>query len=447
MIHKYKLAGYNIVLDVNSGMVYKVDDLTYDILDNVRPPFEEKCPENVRKKLMKFYSQEDIDSCYEEVCQLYSEKIFFSEERQSENTCSGILRSLCLNISHDCNLRCEYCFASSGQFGGKRMLMDESTAVKAVDWLLERSGEQQDLEINFFGGEPLMNLSVIRKTIDYARSKEKESGKTFKFTMTTNGTLLDDKTIDYINENMDSVVLSVDGRKQTNDRIRKYPDGKGCYDKITGQYKKLTEAENACSYYLRGTYTRYNTDFSEDAFSLFDSGFDCVSIEPVTGNVSEEYAISEADLPKIFREYEKLAERIVSEKKNGRDLKFFHFDFDLDRDPAECTRGCGCANEYIAVTPEGDIYPCHRFVGIDNFRMGNIHDGSFDTDMSSMFMRSDIRTKTECSRCWARYYCGGGCNALNYISNGDILASHKFSCQIMKKRIECAIMIKAAADE
>ncbi len=445
MIHKYKLAGYNIVLDVNSGGVHVVDDLTYDILDNIRPPFSEKCPENVIEKLMKFYNREDIESCYSEVKELSESNILFCDKEYEASGTVESLGSMCLNISHDCNLRCEYCFASSGDFGNGRSLMTSETGTRAVEFLIEKSGDRKELEIDFFGGEPLLNFEVLRQIIEYARLREEECGKKFVFTITTNGTLLNDEYIDFINREMSCVVLSADGRKGINDRMRKNADGQGCYDTIIPLYQKLVKGRKKGSYYVRGTYTKYNLDFSDDVFCLYDNGFDCISIEPVISKSDKPYSITECDLPEIFREYEELAMRISQKIKEGKDINFFHFKFDLDNEP--CTlrqiRGCGCANEYIAATPDGSIYPCHMFVGIPQFRMGNIYTNELDTSIMKSFSNADIHTKTECSKCWAKFYCSGGCNANNYLHNGDIYSSHKLSCQIMKKRIECAIMIKA----
>ncbi len=445
MIHKYKLAGYNIVLDVNSGGVHVVDDLTYDILDNINPPFSETCPENVVEKLMKFYRREDIESCYSEVRQLYQNKILFCDRENKEKGTARSLGSMCLNISHDCNLRCEYCFASSGDFGDSRSLMTSETGKKAVDFLIERSGERKELEIDFFGGEPLLNFNVMKDVILYARSKEHEFEKKFIFTITTNGTLLNDFYIDFINKEMSCVVLSIDGRKEINDRMRKNSGGKGCYDTIIPLYQKLVNGRQKGSYYVRGTYTKYNLDFCDDVFSLYDKGFENISIEPVISKPDYPYSITECDLPEIFREYEELAIKISSKIKEGKEINFFHFKFDLDNEPYTLghIRGCGCANEYLAVTPDGSIYPCHMFVGIPEYKMGNIHTNKLDAHIMTLFSGADVNTKTECKKCWAKYYCSGGCNANNYLHNGDIYMSHKLSCQIMKKRIECAIMIKA----
>lgn len=447
MIHKFKLNNFNIVLDVNSGGVHIVDELTYDLLDNVEPPFEEHCPETVVKKLSLSYSPEDIESCYQEIVQLYEEKILFSEddyEKFAKYSVASPVKALCLNISHDCQLRCKYCFASTGDFGKGRKLMPFETAKKAIDFVLENSGDRPNLEVDFFGGEPLMNFDVVKQTVDYARSRETEYNKKFRFTITTNGLLLDDDKIDFINKEMSNVVLSIDGRKEINDEFRVFPDGSGCYDLIIDKYKKLVAQRGEKEYYVRGTFTNQNLNFSDDVFALYEEGFDQISIEPVTGD-AQGYGITEREIPAIFREYENLAKRIFENEKKGGKFNFFHFMIDLDQGPCAVKRlrGCGCGNDYIAITPDGDIFPCHQFVGEDKFRMGNINDSTFDQSIKEDFASAHIYSKPECKKCWAKFYCSGGCNANNYQYNGDIRSAHKISCQLEKKRLECAIMLKA----
>lgn len=452
MIHKYKLAGYNIVLDVNSGGVHVVDDITYDILDNIEPPFEKECPQNVVQKLMKFYDEEEIKSCYSEVIQAYNDKILFSEDdyaQYAKFAISSPVKAMCLHIAHDCNLRCKYCFASTGDFGEGRKLMSYETGKKAIDFLLEKSGDRENLELDFFGGEPLMNFEVVKQIVKYARSKEKEYGKRFRFTITTNGVLLDDDKIDFINKEMSNVVLSTDGRKEVNDRVRRRVDGTGCYDTIMPKFKKLVDQRGDKDYYVRGTFTKYNLDFSNDVFSLYEAGFDQISVEPVVCDAKEDYAITEGDLPEVFKEYETLAARILEAEKQGKKFNFFHFMLDLNQGPCAIKRlrGCGCGNEYVAVTPDGDIYPCHQFVGHPEYKMGNLDEGTFNLEMKNEFAGANVYTKPECQKCWAKFYCSGGCNANNYQYAGDIHNAHKLSCQLQKKRLECAIMIKAAKFE
>ena len=449
MIHKYKLGGFNIVLDVNSGGVHIVDELTYDMLDNVELPFEEKCPEKVIKKLSKYYSVDEIESCYNEIVELYNDQILFSEddyEKYADYSVASPVKAMCLNIAHDCNLRCKYCFASTGDFGKGRKLMTFETGKKAIDFLLEKSLDRKNLELDFFGGEPLMNFDVVKQIVEYARSREAEYGKKFRFTITTNGVLLDDDKIDFINREMSNVVLSIDGRKEVNDYMRKRVDGSGCYDKIMPAFKKLVEKRGDKEYYVRGTFTKNNLDFSNDVFDLYNNGFDQISVEPVVCEASADYAITEKELPAIFKEYERLAERILENEKKGKKFNFFHFMLDLDQGPCAIKRlrGCGCGNDYVAITPDGDIYPCHQFVGIEEFKMGNIDEGTFDTNMKSYFSKTHVYTKPECKKCWAKFYCSGGCNANNYQYSGDVHNAHKLSCQLQKKRLECAIMLKAA---
>lgn len=447
MIHKYKLNGFNIVLDVNSGGVHIVDELTYDLLDNVEPPFTEECPEKVLEKLSNVYNAEDVKTCYSEIVELYNDRILFSDddyEKYAQYSVASPVKAMCLNIAHDCNLRCKYCFASTGDFGKGRKLMSFETGKHAIDFLLEKSGDRQNLELDFFGGEPLMNFDVVKQIVKYARSREKEFNKKFRFTITTNGLLLDDDKIDFINKEMSNVVLSIDGRKEVNDYMRVRVDGTGCYDKILPAFKKLVAGRGDKEYYVRGTFTNHNLDFADDVFALYDAGFDQISIEPVVGD-SDEYALTERDLPDVFNEYERLAKRIIENEKAGKKFNFFHFMIDLDQGPCAIKRlrGCGCGNDYVAITPDGDIFPCHQFVGMDEYKMGNIDEGTFNMEMKQDFAKAHVYTKPECKKCWAKFYCSGGCNANNYQYMGDIRTAHKLSCQLEKKRLECAIMLKA----
>ncbi len=447
MIHKYKLNGLNIVLDVNSGGVHLVDELTYDLLDNVEPPFADECPQNVVDKLSKSYPAEDIMDCYAEIVELYNDKILFSEddyEKYAQYSVASPIKAMCLNIAHDCQLRCKYCFASTGDFGKGRKLMSFETGKHAIDFLLENSGDRPNLELDFFGGEPLMNFGVVKQVVEYARSREKEFNKKFRFTITTNGLLLDDEKIDFINREMSNVVLSIDGRKEVNDYFRVLPNGQGCYDIIMPKYKKLVAGRGDKEYYVRGTFTNKNLDFSNDVFALNEAGFDQISVEPVVGD-DDIYALTEKDLPAVFAEYEKLALRLLENEKQGKKFNFFHFMLDLDQGPCAIKRlrGCGCGNDYVAVTPDGDIFPCHQFVGIDEYKMGNIDEGTFNQEMKADFAKAHVYSKPDCRECWAKFYCSGGCNANNYQYMGDIRTAHKISCQLEKKRLECAIMMKA----
>lgn len=448
MIHKFKQNGMYILLDVNSGGVHIIDELTYDLLDYVSDPPAEECPQAAIEALSGKYSAADLRECYAELYSLYKDKILFSEDDYEKYALSAVaspVKAMCLLIAQDCNLRCEYCFAGKGDYGKGRTLMDFETGKKAIDFLIQKSANRRNLELDFFGGEPLMNFNVVKQIVEYARKQEKLHDKNFRFTITTNGTLLSDDKIEFINKEMYNVVLSVDGRKCVNDRMRKRVDGKGSYDLFMPKFKKLVEKRGDKEYYVRGTYTKYNMDFTEDILSLYDEGFDQISIEPVMADPNEPYALTAADLPRIFEEYEKLSDKIKEIRANGKFINFFHFMLDLDQGPCAIKRlrGCGCGNEYVAISPDGDIYPCHQFVGIDEYKMGSLNDGTFDTEMKMDFARAHVYSKPECRKCWAKFYCSGGCNANNYIYAGDIHNAYKLSCDIEKKRLECAIALKA----
>ncbi len=455
MIHKYKLNGYNIVLDVNSGAVHVLDDCSFDILDciNENKKLDKNISENIISKLKNKYSLEQIKETYNELFDLYKNGLLFADdsyEKFANMMINAPIKSMCLNVAHDCNLRCEYCFASKGDFGGERMLMTLEVGKKAIDFLIEKSGTRRNIELDFFGGEPLMNFNTVKEIISYARSKEKEHNKNFRFTITTNGLLLDDEKIKYINKEMSNVVLSIDGRKEVNDKLRVTPNKKGCYDLIMPSFKKLVQSRGDKDYYTRGTFTKHNLDFSNDVLHLADLGFDQISIEPVVSDLKLEYSIKEEDLDPVLKEYENLSLKIIDRKKSGKGFNFFHFMIDLDQGPCAIKRlrGCGCGNEYVAVTPNGDIYPCHQFVGNEEWKMGNLNDKTFNEEMKLDFAKANIYNKEDCKDCWAKFYCSGGCNANNWQYEGNILKSHKISCELEKKRLECAIMIKAAlADE
>ena len=449
MIHKFKAKDLNIVLDVNSGGVHLVDDLTYDLLDHLEEPLAEECPEEAVKALADKYTREQVEECYGEILELYHDKVLFSGDPYAvyaETAINSPIKAMCLHISHDCNLRCKYCFASTGDFGTGRKLMPLETAKAAIDFLLEKSVGRENLELDFFGGEPLMNFDVVKQTVAYARSKEKEYNKNFRFTITTNGLLLTDDKIEFINREMSNCVLSLDGRKEVNDRLRIKINGKGCYDQIVPQYQKLVAGRGDKDYYARGTFTKYNLDFTQDVLHMADLGFDQVSVEPVVSDPMLDYSIKEEDLPRVFQEYETLANELIQRKKEGKGFNFFHFMIDLNQGPCAIKRlrGCGCGNEYVAVTPDGEIYPCHQFVGNPEWKMGDLNDGSFNMDMKLRFAKSNVYSKHDCKSCWAKFYCSGGCNANSWQYEGDILKSHKISCDLEKKRLECAIMIKAA---
>lgn len=450
MIHKYKLNGFPICLDINSGAVHVLDDCSFDLLDYLSEDhFPEHLPEEIEKALSAAYSKEELVDAYQELWELKEAGILFSEdsyEQFADLMTAAPVKAMCLNVAHDCNLRCEYCFAAKGDFGGERMLMPFEIGKKAVDFLLEKSGTRHNLEMDFFGGEPLMNFDVVKQVVAYARSKEKEYHKNFRFTITTNGLLLTDDKIEFINREMSNCVLSLDGRREVNDQLRVKVNGKGCYDQIVPQYQKLVANRGDKDYYARGTFTKYNLDFTQDVLHMAELGFDQVSVEPVVSDPLLDYSIKEEDLPRVFEEYEALAKELIRRKKEGRGFNFFHFMIDLNQGPCAIKRlrGCGCGNEYVAVTPDGEIYPCHQFVGNPEWKMGDLNDGSFDTDMKLRFAKANVYSKHDCRNCWAKFYCSGGCNANSWQYEEDILKSHKISCDLEKKRLECAIMIKAA---
>lgn len=452
MIHKYKLNNHNIVIDVNSGGIHVVDDVTYDLLEEIAPPFETKLSGDIFDKLLKKYCEQDIIESYDEIVELYENDILFSKDeyQQFENMMvSAPIKAMCLHVAHDCNLRCKYCFASTGDFGVGRKLLDKETGIKAIDFLLENSKGRKNIELDFFGGEPLMNMEVVKTVVDYARSKEKEHNKNFRFTITTNGVLLNDENIAYINKEMSNVVLSIDGRREVNDKMRPAINGAGSYDIILPKFKQLVESrtqKDRDQYYVRGTFTKYNLDFAKDVLHMNEIGFDQVSIEPVVSADTCDYAITKSDLPQVFAEYETLAKELIALKKAKKGFNFFHFMLDLEQGPCAIKRlrGCGCGNEYVAVTPDGDIYPCHQFVGMTEWKMGNLQDGKLDIEMKNKFAKTNVYAKKECHECFAKFYCSGGCNANNLQYAGDILTPHLLSCEMQKKRLECAIMMKVS---
>ncbi|MBQ1412042.1 MAG: thioether cross-link-forming SCIFF peptide maturase [Clostridia bacterium] len=452
MLHKYSLNGYYIVLDVYSGAVHVTDDLGYRLVDFTSENMTERTPSEAYDALND-YSRADIDEAYAEWYEAFERGQLHAAddyEQFAGRMINASLKSMCLNISHDCNLACEYCFASKGGFGGERCLMSEEVARKAIDFLIDKSVGRRNLEVDFFGGEPLLNFEVVKKTVAYARSREKEAGKNFRFTITTNGLLLDDDKIDFINREMHNCVLSIDGRPEVNDRLRKDWGGKGCHDRILPPFQKLVAQRGDKDYYARATYTRYNLDFTNDILYLYGKGFDQLSEEPVVSDPKLDFSIQEEDLPRIFEEYERLAKTLIEMKKAGEKINFFHFMIDLSQGPCAIRRlrGCSCGNEYVAVTPQGDIFPCHQFVGHDEWKMGSVLDGSYDVEMKKKFACTTVYHKAKCRDCWARFYCSGGCNAGNFEKNGNILEPYSLYCEMEKKRLECAIMMQAAlADE
>ncbi len=446
MIHLYRFQELNIVLDVNSGAVHEADKLIYLLLDRVDEDCGALSEEDYRA--LAGFSREEIDEAFGELKELKQSGLLFSADdygEYAEKTMLSPVKAMCLNVSHDCNLRCEYCFAGTGDYEQGRQVMSAETGKKAIDFLLLHSRGRRELEVDFFGGEPLMNFEVVKEVVRYARSKEREHGKRFRFTITTNGVLLDDEKIDYINREMSNVVLSLDGRREVNDRVRAGVNGKGSFDTVLPRFQRLVSKRGDGEYYVRGTYTRYNTDFTKDVLALGDAGFRHVSVEPVVAEPEKAYAITEENLPEIFAEYERLADALEQAGKEGKKLNFFHFMLDLNQGPCAIKRlrGCGCGNEYVAVTPDGGVYPCHQFVGFGDWLMGSVHDGSFDLKMKETFSKTTVYQKESCRECWAKFYCSGGCNANNMRFSGDVLKPVKLSCELLKKRLECALVLKA----
>ena len=448
MVHTFEALGVKLAVDVNSGAVHVLDDLTYRLLPLVEPPMAEHCPPELLARLPE-YRTEAVEEGWQDLRELAGNGLLFVEDDYVDPAAatalqqSAPIKALCLHVSHDCNLRCQYCFASTGDFGTGRKIMDIETAKRAIDFVIQRSGSRRNIEVDFFGGEPLMAMDTVKATVAYARSIEKKAGKCFRFTITTNGVLLDDENIDYINREMSNAVLSLDGRPQVNDRMRKTVNGKGSYEVIVPKFQKLVAGRGTKDYYLRGTFTHYNLDFAEDVMHMADLGFRNVSVEPVVGEETCGYALKDEDLPVVLEQYEKLAEKL----KDRTDVNFFHFNVDLAQGPCviKRLRGCGAGCEYVAITPEGDIYPCHQFVGNPAYKIGSLSDGSFDMELSHRFSCLNIYTREECRDCWARFYCSGGCSASNLLVNGDIKKPNHVGCEMERKRLECAIALKALA--
>lgn len=446
MIHQYKNNGYNIVLDVCSGSVHVVDDLVYDVI----ALYEELNLDEIIKRLSK-YPAEEIREAYDEITELKEAGQLFTEDVYKDAIIDfkkrkTVVKALCLHIAHDCNLACKYCFAEEGEYHGGRALMSYEVGKKALDFLIANSGNRVNLEVDFFGGEPLMNFDVVKDLVAYGRSKEKEFNKKFRFTLTTNGMLLTDDVMEFANKEMANVVLSIDGRKEVHDFMRPTRNGKGSYDLIIDKFKKIAEMRNQTNYYVRGTFTHYNLDFSKDVLHLADMGFKQISAEPVVAPDDMDYAIREEDLPKLFEEYDALAKEMVKREKEGNGFNFFHFMIDMTGGPCLYKRlsGCGSGTEYLAVTPWGDLYPCHQFVGMEQFKLGNVDTGIEKTDIVDEFKLCNVYAKDKCKDCFARFYCSGGCAANSYNFHGNLLDAYDIGCELERKRVECAIMIKAA---
>ena len=456
MVHQYKLNGYNIVLDTASGSVHAVDEVAYDII----ALYKEKSPEEIVAEILAKYpedpelSEADILECIEDIRSLEAAGKLFSEDPYEKlafdykrNT--NVVKALCLHVAHTCNLNCSYCFASQGKYQGERALMSFEVGKQAFDFLIANSGTRRNLEVDFFGGEPLMNLDVVKQLVAYARSIEKAHGKNFRFTLTTNGVLLDDETTEFLNAEMSNVVLSLDGRPEVHDRFRKDYAGRGSYDLILPKFKRFVEQREGKSYYMRGTYTHHNTDFTKDIFHMADLGFTELSMEPVVCSPDDPCALTEEDLPILFEQYEILAKEMIKRKKEGRPFTFYHYMLDLKNGPCIYKRitGCGSGTEYMSVTPWGELFPCHQFVGDEKYSLGNVFDGIKRPDVQDEFRSCNAYAREECRDCWAKLYCSGGCAANAYHATGSVGGVYKYGCELFKKRIECAVMMNVAETE
>lgn len=475
MVHQYKNNGYNIVLDVNSGMIHVVDDLAYDIIEM----YENFSRGDIISAMIEKYSQpkymalitskdgekKDFSENLQELATQIGEVIDDIEQLKKDGALftkdiyedyikdfkqrSTVVKALCLHIAHDCNLACRYCFAEEGEYKGHRELMSYEVGKQALDFLIASSGNRKNLEVDFFGGEPLMNFQVVKDLVKYGREQEVLHNKNFRFTLTTNGVLLDDEVMEFANREMANVVLSIDGRKEVNDRMRPSRNGKGSYELILPKFQKLAEIRNQTNYYVRGTFTHNNLDFAEDVKHLADLGFKQISVEPVVALPEEPYALTEEDLPRLFEEYDKLAKIMLEYKRDGKDFNFFHFMIDLTGGPCVAKRlsGCGSGTEYLAVTPWGDLYPCHQFVGIPEYLMGNVFEGVKTPEIREEFRVCNVYAKDKCRDCFAKFYCSGGCAANSFKFHADINDCYDIGCELQKKRVECAIMLKAAMAE
>jgi len=453
MVHCYKLNGYNIVIDGNSGAIHSVDDVAFDIIS-----LYESAPKDeiIRRMLEKYKDRADVNETelnevFDDIEALKKQGKLFAEDIYAGMAIdfkkrASVVKALCLHIAHDCNLACEYCFAGKGEYHGDRSLMSFEVGKAALDFLIQNSGARTNLEVDFFGGEPLLNFEVVKKIVAYGREQEKKHKKNFRFTLTTNGILLDDEAMDFANREMSNVVLSLDGRKEVHDRFRTYRNGKGSYDVVLPKFKKMADLRGQKNYYIRGTYTHFNTDFSNDILHMADLGFKEISVEPVVAPPTEPYALTEEDVPKLCEQYEILAAEMRKRQRKGSGFTFYHYMIDLDKGPCIVKRlsGCGVGTEYMAVTPAGELYPCHQFVGDKKFLLGNVFDGITNTELRDQFKLCNVYAKKDCAACFAHLYCGGGCAANSYHASGDINGTYKIGCDLHRKRIECAVMLKVA---
>ena len=454
MIHQYKLGGLPIVLDTCSGSVHVVDDIAYDII----ALYEEKSKEEIITDMMAKYghledvNEAELSDCYDQITELkdagklFTPDTFATMAGELKQKTAGVVKALCLHVAHTCNLNCSYCFASQGKYHGDRAIMSYEVGKQALDYLIAHSGTRRNLEVDFFGGEPLMNFDVVKRLVAYARSVEKEHGKNFRFTLTTNGMLIDDDVIDFANRECSNVVLSLDGRKEIHDRFRVDYAGNGSWEKIVPKFQKLVKARDGKNYYMRGTFTHANPDFLKDIQTMLDLGFNELSMEPVVCAADDPSALTEEDKAIVMDQYEKLAELMLKRYREGRPFTFYHYMIDLTGGPCIYKRisGCGSGTEYMAVTPWGDLYPCHQFVGEERFKLGNVWDGVTNTDVRDDFASCNVYARPECADCWAKLYCSGGCAANAYHATGSVRGVYKYGCDLFRKRMECAIMLEAA---
>lgn len=447
LIHKFRQGNDFYVIDVNSGAVHEVDELVYDVLDADKLKSVEELKEIYKNK----YSVEEIEEVYSELKELVDEEQLYSKDLYEgiamlSEKAEVAIKALCLNIIHDCNLKCKYCFADEGEYKGCRKSMSAQVGKDAIDFVIKNSGKRRNIEVDLFGGEPLMAFDTIKEIVDYAREQEKIYNKNIRFTMTTNATLLDAEKMDYLDKNMGNIILSIDGRKEVNDKVRIRYDGTGSYDTILTKIKNMVDVrDKSKTYYVRGTFTRENTDFFEDVKHFVNEGFDEISIEPVVLPDEHELSLRESDLETIFDQYDKLCEYMIQKHEEGKEFKFYHFNIDLQGGPCIYKRisGCGAGHEYVAVTPDGEVYPCHQFVGNPDFLMGDIYNGVKNFKIVQELKDAHIYNKPTCKGCWARFYCSGGCQANNFNFNGDVHIPYELGCKMQKKRIECAIALKA----
>lgn len=453
MIHQYKFGGYNIVLDICSGSVHAVDDIAYDIIADYQSTDRQTLIEKTASK----YPAEplsDIEECYDQITELKNAGKLFCEDTFKpmagalKAKTSGVIKALCLHIAHTCNLNCSYCFASQGKYHGERALMSYEVGKRALDFLVENSGSRRNLEVDFFGGEPLMNFDVVKKLVEYARSIEEEKNKHFRFTLTTNGVLVDDDVIEFANREMSNVVLSLDGRKEVHDRYRVDYAGNGSWEKIVPKFQKFVKERGDKDYYMRGTFTHANPDFLEDIKTMLDLGFTQLSMEPVVEAADDPSALTEDDKPIVERQYEELAKLMLKRDKEGRPFTFYHYMIDLKGGPCIYKRisGCGSGTEYMAVTPWGDLYPCHQFVGDEKFKLGDIYNGVTNKSIQNVFASCNVYARPDCADCWAKLYCSGGCAANAYHATGSVTGVYKYGCDLFRKRMECAIAVAVARE-